>query len=398
MFPKDPIIDHIYRHFMRAGSNKYSQLSKTQTRIAALAFALPTNSPISKIPVNNGTSLLPLEFVCPDRGKMAARSTWSENAMWYTFDARADGFLIGHDTCSRGAFVLNADGRKWGYCPEWKVFKESTDYSLVSIDGKGQQDKAPFVKLFNVSSGGLCGSSFASADLTYAYNWTWTSWAKEGEDHSKNGYELEPNDPRDFGYNVWWIPHKLYDENHVGFFGLHQWRKRIANVEKVMRSTIFVRDPLPYVIIADDVKKDGKEHVYTWAMTTPTDVKLDSFDGTDAILKETAESGRRLLLRSLSTSNDTLSCSFREIVRLDKKTKKNELAHQVVFSSSSSSEVHFKFLLYSLPNSDSQALETTWKDNNILEVYDSETECLQMISFSRGKEGETVMNLMEERN
>lgn len=395
MFPKDVLIDHIYRHVMCEDGKKYSRLKKIQTRIAALAFAIPALNPIRHEVVPNELSELPLEFVCLDRGKIITRSSWNENAMWYTFDARADGFLIGHDTCSRGAFVLSADGRNWGHCPEWKCFKDSTDYSIVNIDGVGQKDKAPFVKLFNVLTGGLCGSSFASADLTYAYNWTWTSWAKEGQDYSQLGYELEPNDPRDFGYNIWWIPQKLYNEKHVGFAGLHQWRMRFASVEKVLRSSLFVRAARPYVIVADNVKKDEEQHTYTWSMTTPTDVQLDSFDGKDAILKETAKSGRRFLLRSLCTNSEPISCSFREIAKLNTKIKKNELAHQVVFSCTAT-EVHFRFLLLSLPHLDSMPLETTWTENDtVLNVFDSATGSSQKLSFIDGSEGETIMKVVE---
>lgn len=394
-FPKDPLVDHIYRHFISEGGKKYSRLNKIQTRIAALAFALPT----ARLIVENAASLeelsMSLDFVCRDRGKVIMRSDWTENATWFNFDARSDGFLIGHDTCSRGAFVLNADGRRWASCPEWSLFKDTSDFSIPSIDGLGQKDKAPFVRLLDVSVGGPCGSTFASADLTYAYNWTWTSWAKEGQDYSKEGFEVEPNDPRDFGFNVWWSPCKIYGENDVGFVGLYQWRKRIATIEKVMRSSLFVRASRPYVLLADEVKKDGEVHVYSWAMTIPTDVFLESFDGRDAILAEDGNPGRRFLVRAFGNNDPPLSCSFREITKWNKKTRKNDKAHQVVFSCEKT-EASFKFMLISLPRAESIPPETKWiEEGTILEVRDANTGTAQQILFSVGSNTETVMKVVE---
>lgn len=394
MFPKDPLIDHIYRHYMCENGKPWSRLTKVQSRIVALTFAIPALSMNLEEPEAPDRLNLPLDFVCRDRGKVTMRSDWSETAMWFTLDARPDGFLIGHDVCSRGAFVLNADGRSWGFCPEWKWFDESQDYSLPCIDDIGQKNKAPFVKLLNVSHG-ACASTMASADITYAYNWKWTSWAKEGEDYSKRGWELEPNDPRKFGYNVWWAPYKLYDERNVAFVGLYQWRKRFATVEKVLRSTMLVRATRPYVIIADDMKKDDQVHKYSWAMTTHTDIELESFDGRDAILVESEGSGRRFLVRALCDNDYAFECSFRSIEKLNKSDSKHDHASQLVLSCTAS-EVNFKFLLFSLPKAESTPLETTWLQNdNVLQVRDPETGQSQNISFCTGDNGETSMKVLE---
>lgn len=374
---------------------KFGRLNKLQSRVAVLAFAIPALSVNLEAPECPERLGLPLDFVCRDRGKVIMRSDWSENAMWFTLDARPDGFLIGHDVCSRGTFVMNADGRSWGFCPEWKHFYESTDYSLPCIDGAGQLHKAPFVKLLDVFHGS-CNSTFASADITYAYNWTWTTWAKEGEDYSKKGYEIEPNDPRDFGYNVWWAPNKLYGERNVAFVGLYQWRKRIATVERVMRSAMLVRASRPYVIISDRLKKDNEEHEYSWAMTTPDDVVLLSFDGRDAILTETEGNGRRFMIRSIGEIKGNLDCSFRVVDKLDEKADRDEKARQVVFKCKATA-VNFIFVLYSLPYETSEAPVTTWNiKSQLLEVFQPETGETQRISFTEGDRGESVMKVIVE--
>lgn len=393
MFPKDMRIDHIYRHFMCEDGKKFSRLTKLQSRVAALAFAIPALSPSLEEAERPEKLELPLDFVCRDRGKVVMRSDWSEQAMWFTLDARPDGFLIGHDVCSRGSFVLNASGRSWGLCPEWKWFYESTDYSLPSINDIGQMNKAPFVKLLDVVKGPR-DSTFASADITYAYNWMWSSWAKEGEDYSKHGFEPEPNDPRDFGYNVWWAPHKLFDERNVAFVGLFQWRKRFAAVEKVLRSAMMVRSEKPFLLITDDVKKDEEEHKYSWAMTTPTDIQLNSFDGEDAILSETGGCGRRFLVRSLCRGDKEMECQHRLIEKANKSARTTETIRQLVISCRST-EVKLIFFLFPLPTASSTPPETSWEDDGKLRVYNPEDQETVLISFGAGDDGATSMEVVE---
>lgn len=372
---------------------KFGRLNKIQSRLVALAFAIPALSENFDEPEKPHELSLPLNFVCRDRGKVIMRSDWTEDAMWLTLDARPDAFLIGHDVCSRGVFVLNADGRAWGFCPEWKWYTESCDYSLPRIDGVGQMHKAPFVKLLDVTDG-ECGSTYASTDLTYAYNWTWTTWAKEGQNFRKQGYEPEPSDPRDFGYNVWWAPTKLYGERNVAFVGLHQWRKRFATVEKVTRSAMLVRAARPFTIVADNVKKDDEEHEYAWAMSTPDDVQLVSFDGTDAILTETEGSGRRFLIRSLCLDNVELQCSFHALEKLGETANRDDKARQIVLRCHANG-VKFIFLMFSLPTAEFKAPETAWiEEGKLLEIHDQQTQETQRIEFGESESGAIEMKVL----
>lgn len=96
---------------------------------------------------------------------MIMRSDWCEKALWYTLDARPDAFLIGHDSPSRGQFVLNASGRSWGICPEWKSFTNGNQYSIPAIDCVSQKAKAPSVRPLGIKDAGK-GSTYAAADLT----------------------------------------------------------------------------------------------------------------------------------------------------------------------------------------------------------------------------------------
>jgi hypothetical protein len=85
--------------------------------------------------------------------------------VWFTLDARGDAFLVGHDTASRGSFVLSVDGGNWSVSCEWNQWKESTDFSLMRIDGMSQRENAPSCKLICCEEGDE-NSTFAAADLT----------------------------------------------------------------------------------------------------------------------------------------------------------------------------------------------------------------------------------------
>lgn len=391
MFPKDLLVDHVYRRFICEYGKKYSRFVKIQCRLPVLAFALPILPDMNDYEAPEKLKL-PLDFVCRDRGKVVVRSDWSENALWFTLDARPDSFLIGHDTCSRGAFVLGIGQRNWGHCPEWKWFRECSDYSLPLIDGKGQELKAPSAKLIEVlKDDRFC---FASVDLTYAYNWKWSTWAKEGQDFSKQGYEPERNDPKDFGYNIWWAPHRLFGERHVGFAGLFVWRKEIAKVERVMRSALLIRAKLPYVVIADNLKKDDEEHLYTWAMTTPKNVCFDGFDGNLAILKTEEENSKLLVIRNLSADINDLECSFRKIEK-NEKMPDTEGANQIIFSTRAVA-VQFRFVMYAVEQEKITCLEPQWsEDSDCLSIRNQDYDETIKISISEGEYGETKMSVID---
>lgn len=397
MFPRDPVIDFVYRHFLHQ-KGKYKLLNKMQSRLAVLAFALPALADdLSTSSANVASALLPLDFICRHRGKVVMTSDWSTRAAWFTLDARPDCFLLGHDVCSRGSFVFNADGRAWGICPDWSKFRQSEDYSLPHINGIGQRDKAPFVKLLDFTKSAE-NSTFSCADLTYAYNWNWVTWAKEKDDYCRTGFEREPNDPADFGFKVWWAPRKLYGERDVGFCGIHQWRKRFNTVDKVFRSVLMVRAAHPYVIVVDDVKKDETVCEYTWAMTTPSDVRLLSFNGRDAILiEEEGTLKRRLLLRNLAEDIEDMDCSLRSVQPNAGKCAQEPSVNQIVFKVRSTG-VKFMFLLYYLSGPLSELPKTTWvKNERMLKVCsDQKSDSNQMVTFSEGNRGQTVMTVEQE--
>lgn len=393
MFPKDRVVDYVYRRFMNENGVEYSRLAKGQCRLPVLAFAIPALSVDISVPDIPRQLDLPLNFICKSRGKVVMRSDWDDSSLWFTFDARPDCYLIGHDTCSRGAFVINSEGRSWGFCPEWNIYTSCCDFSLPLIDQSGQEVKAPFVKMIDIVEGE--GYTYASADLTYAYQWKWSNWARKGADLTNQGFEKEPNDPRSFSHLVWWAPHKIHDEHNVGFVGLYVWRKEIGKVQTVTRSAIMVRAKKPFVIIGDNVKKDEEEHEYSWSMTTPYDVELEGFDGTEATLKEKGESSRCFGIRYVGEQNVDMECTFRTIAKDKEKVSKEERPRQVVFSCKSSGGIQFMFLLYSRGQNGEGRMFHSWsEDEGILNIIDQDSGESSKILTSLGKDGEIVMKTL----
>lgn len=406
-FPQDPVIDFVYRRYMSEFGHSYSRVNKLQTRCHLALFGLPAaDEELQHCEAFAPTSLrLPLTFHCNDRGKAIMRSDWTENAMWFTLDARGDAFLIGHDAPSRGSFVLNVLGRNWCSSPEWNLFKESQDYSVISIDGIGQKPKAPSVKFLDCKEDLSSKSTFASCDLTYAYNWTWTSWSKAGDDKTRQGYEPERNSPRDFGMTAWWLPDKIHGESNVGFEGLHQWRNRFNTVERVTRSALMVREAaIPFLIIADNAKKDDQVREYTWSVATKAEVILLSFDGRDAYLGDTGDSSRRLLVRILSPAGaDCVKCTQVNYAKENPKDKpnadgkRNQLHASRIEWKTSATGVQFQFLMVGLRAEGVPIPNTTWLTENMLRVQIAGGGDMPFsendIKFCPGSAGETVMTV-----
>lgn len=233
--------------------------------------------------------------------------------------------------------------------------------------------------------------AFASADITYAYNWQWTQWAKEGQDMTIHSYEPEMNDPRAFGMSAWWLPHKLYGERNVAFEGLFQWKRRFNTVQKVTRSVLMVRGTVPYIIIADSAKKDDDEvHLYKWSMTTPNDVELESFDGQNAILRDKAKPNRRLLLRCLDASNGRVECAFEVFSNDAHMGNPVQTLGRVAFSKMCT-DADFRVLLYPLPNAGSMLPQTSWVGNDFVLQVQTSSDDAHFVKFGTGSHGEITI-------
>ena len=298
MYPRNPTANLIYRHMVGEG---YRRRLRWQGLLDYLVYGSDWQGPESREEMLKTTNL-PLSMFYPVRGKFIARSDWSGDATYLTFDARPDAHLIGHDKVDRGNFSMSALGRVWAFSGDFHQWDLSRENSLVHIDGKAQPWKAPSVRfLWHADDGTVAGGA---ADLKYAYDWEWSPpWPKWGQKYPAP-WEPETNSPIDLGWPEEYgdpdlCPASIHG-SHTGYGGgrnnLH--RRPYNKVAKALRSAFLIRGENPYALICDDIRKDASEHLYEWVMQLPTDLDPVSNTGNEVILKE-AEGNRCLLVRFL---------------------------------------------------------------------------------------------------
>jgi len=168
-------------------------------------------------------------------------------------------------------FNFSGLGVNWFVEVKGKIY-DGRGHNEVMIDGVAQPS-GPSAKGKYIGANFSDGGAFASADLTYCYNWKWcTQTQKWGDGFSKidstgakTGWEMEP-DPEIIKYTkgtqrykmrFWW---QGYTQSNF----LPTCRALHNPVEFVYRSVGLVRGRHSYSIIADDLKKDEKVHLYQW--------------------------------------------------------------------------------------------------------------------------------------
>ena len=208
-------------------------------------------------------------------------------------------------------------------------------------------------------------------------------------------WEIEPHDPRDFGIpHSSWVPNKLFDEPDVAFAGLYQWRQRFNTVDEVTRSSLAVRATNPFVIIADNVRKgDGRIHKYQWYLTTADDLFMESHTDTDVILRERDALRRGLLIRVLATGQNVSVRPPVEVIYDEKhekveKSKSHYIGRLVL--TVRLVKAYFKILLFPLRDLNMPLPETTWIDDQTIQI-NSWDQTLHQVVFSRGDDGAEVM-------
>ena len=259
------------------------------------------------LPLDMSKLDLPITAVFPNQGLFITRSDWSDEAAYLNVLARHDAWYDRHENVDRGRFVFAALGRRWAIDRPWAEAKASSDHSLVHIDGLAQAEakvgrgKAPNARLIRNGDLGLAdgaGSdrpgmvSYAVVDLKNAYDWLWShSWKQPGA-------EWEP-EARSFAELGWKSTrpgqppalHGADDEAspQYNFEGCNLWRSSYNPVKYCWRTTVLVREPNPYVMIVDDVKKDDQERLYQWYMPVPDDVEFEPLADGRILLTEKSE-------------------------------------------------------------------------------------------------------------
>ncbi|MCU0750967.1 MAG: hypothetical protein MUF13_15615, partial [Akkermansiaceae bacterium] len=268
---------------------------------------------------------LPTMMFDPVRGSLNARSAWNKDAVAMQFECRVDSVGASHDHSDRGNFTLFAHGRSWAKDNFRSV--ETRHHNNVLIDGFGQGYwPGPGRWVSHSEMGNLV---FASVDAKDCYGWwwpkqiknekqdfirfrypRWQSYAGEAALFQKE-YEGTPieRDTRPAVAAFWEgfgkTDPRLWDED--------SWPVRLPHnpVQRAFRSVVFHKGKHPWLLVVDDIQKDGQERLYEWLMQTGMDTEMVSMSGNDIILAdattkrnaegelEPAPGDRQLLVRIL---------------------------------------------------------------------------------------------------
>lgn len=257
-YPNDSAADFLLAHFNRTVGSPDTQTALSPT----LLYTSPWRR-VARIDLD-----LPPDFSDAAAGVFASRSDNTGSAVWVSMQARPDLYVgaapAPHDA---GAFYLEADGVLWaGYQGDEVPGRQS----IVFIDGVGQDDGTGLAppRVEYLGAEWAAHGAIASANLRYAYEYVWAAqidnW-NEGRatDHR---WEIE-TDP--FVVNV----RKGTQRYRIGYGSAplsHPWfptlRAEFNPVSYAFRSVGLIRGNHPYVVVVDDIRKDGRAHRYEWRM------------------------------------------------------------------------------------------------------------------------------------
>ena len=241
-----------------------------------------------------------------------------------------------------------------------------TTQKIIAIPGKlisfGRSQTQPASELMTV-----CGD----AQEAYSYVWRGSFGGYKGDNPFQNqpGYEKVMTTLNSYRYarygSIDDIP--LYDQLTQGDYAFDpaapnynryvRTPYRNGLVQKVSRTVAMVGGTKPYVLIADDVRRDGKVNNYKWVAQLASDLTVDSVvvDAAnsrfrnDLILKEPATTGnRRLLVRVLNNTgavSSTTPATIDFIANPVKNLTPNDKLPRLIIESNSV-EPGFKVLLY----------------------------------------------------
>lgn len=365
-FPDDPRTDFLWQSYVTRGFDGMATTDGVAPRDEAFSgdFHLiepmlwaqdpKTDASGKLIDYRHGAALgLPGVAIDAARGSLNARSGWSPDATTVQFECRVDSVGSSHEHADRGNFTLFSHGRAWAKENFRSV--ETRHHNHILIDGMGQGFwPGPGRWLGHHEKGDVITATIDAAD---AYRWWWPKeilnrpddWAGFGFARWQS-YQAEAatfrrkyegaviqRDDRPAVAAFW----KGYESTDPRLWDEDGWPVRLEHnpVRKAFRSIAFHRGRHPWLLVADDIRKDDRERLYEWLMQTGFDTELVALSGNDIILGDAGSSrdrsgrpvsrkgDRRLLVRVLDLGDpaDPHHYSSRPSFRLEAFERKDTL-------------------------------------------------------------------------
>jgi hypothetical protein len=386
LWSSDPVVDMVWRNYVEtnAGALNYYGNWLTvlffpsdpvgwkpwtgpspRTNWGLNEAAIPTNYPDA---VRGIEALkLPLSYWDPERGLLITRNKWGRDGMVLHLDMNTEAnFAAGHAHSNSGAFTFSALGRKWGIDRGFHI-SETKDSSCILIDGRGQG-------FFPVGGATVehreePNLTVIAGDASEPYHWITRSKVRSGSPGVR-AFHFEPDTSAE--------TQRRFDE--IVTNKAQPWNDRVATqypyhavynpVQRAFRTATLRRNALhDYVLIIDDIQKDGDSHQYDWLMQAADDLQVKSHNGNSIVLGSAdAKDNRRLLVQMIGGEGGSWIFENYDIQRTPESDdtrymgKGNRLRYSV-----RAVDPEFKVLLYpyregeALPQaSASRALEVRW--------------------------------------
>lgn len=238
----DPLARYLHEHVVGPFGFDYGVYAD---RVATALWA-------QKIDVVDPGEFLRRGRLFADRGLYAHRSGWKTGATGneFAFSFFAGTFWGGHAQEDQGQFTLAAEGVRWatdcGAVGSSQTPKQTESHNLVLVDGRGQHNAGSSIGTDGTMAASLLTgfADYLRADLAAAYA-TYSPFNAPGV----------PFPSSDWSWG--------YDGGNP--------------LERAGRLCLVVAgaETPPYVLVADDIRKDGSPHTFDWLLHTTASNTID---------------------------------------------------------------------------------------------------------------------------
>ena len=423
-FPQDPIAEFLYRNQIKGDyanltpgnrvntSHPFSVTDALCSAIYACDFDDAQDWNASQQRAVQGK---PLSLFGEDTNNLITRSDWSKDAVAVHYLNKA--VMGGHRYCDRSHVSLLADGRVWGSYHKMRQIHEQylpKGRSVVMCDEEGPDIPPAKCVWYDDQPLATGIASDLRAPWEFKNEYLWPNKAKDGVRFplSLNHFRLHPSPlpgmdlPMD-ELPSWFHSRKPKTEPYPGNpFDGYPWTKRPA-IAFAYRTVVLVRGAHPYVLMADDLKRDDAEHTYTWNLTVPSDVILasavrtgdDTQPAADVLLGEKSPAegatARHLLIRVLQAPQlDATTPARLEVLNLVNTGQKTTMDVPKVIIPSRTAELRLRTLLFPhragapLPtttwSTDRRTATITWPDQTDTVIFTTGKDQRTRVALRRG--------------
>ena len=326
MYPDDPMIDFVYQQ----ATNGWTSNALTR---AMLGTPLLNNS-LAQVAAAKQLALTKFD---PFTGFLISRNSWNENDLSLVMNNFSLG--NGHYHAEANSFKLSALGRAWANPPGYhvtigddqqQVLIETHPGATDASEGYTGQGPGSYDKAANNGIGGPFHGVYVDIEEDPNQLWTWFAGDAGPAYNYVNGGTSAAPVSTGLPASYFFIPGifsatTAADTAQLGATTQFATGVPYNPVSYAYRSIMTIRGATPYVLVIDDIEKDGSAHNYRWTMNDSVGfggsggVYVDANNNseysslqiepgstaTDAILYHTIDSGTaaglpRLLVRDVT--------------------------------------------------------------------------------------------------